>query len=103
MSKLDVLEPLPLPTNLNETQCGPMDPLLMAPKKPKARATLEVPTTTKETGSVSELFTETFVEEAPWDKDPMKNLERVFYDGQTDTLYKLFIDGTWESLKFNTR
>lgn len=100
MSKLDVLEPMPVPEHVSEPSMSLINPLQMAPKKPRAQRRLEVPTTTTEKESVSELFTDTFVEEAQWDQDPMKNIERVFFDNNTNTLYKLFIDGTWETLKF---
>lgn len=103
MSATDVMQTLPMPVPFAEGSYKKPDPILMAPKRRATKRRI-VPMETTEKDSVSDLFEDTFVEEAePWDKDPMKNLERVFFDNQTDTLYKLFIDGSWESLKFNVQ
>ena len=96
------MQTLPVPIPFNEGSNKEQDPLTMAPKRMKKRRTGVMMETT-ERESVSDLFNQTFVEEAEWDPNPMQNLERVFFDNNTNTLYKLFIDGSWEYLKLNTQ
>lgn len=91
--------PKPIPFNMDHTT--EQDPILSAPKKPKTTNRAKVEMEVEQSDSVSGLFEETFTGmNEEWSTSPMDKIERVFFDNATSTLYKLFIDGTWESLKF---
>lgn len=107
MSATDVM-PMPLPVVLAMLPPPPTENFLKTPStpmKPKTTSRVEaraIPIEVEEKESVSDLFTDTFVEESErWNPDPMASIERVFFDNSTNTLYKLFVDGSWESLKLN--
>lgn len=107
MSATDVM-PMPLPVTLAMLPQPPTEGFLKTPGAPMKPRTVTrvglkpVPIEVEEKESVSDLFNDTFVEESEaWDPNPMASIERVFFDNNTNTLYKLFVDGTWESLKLN--
>lgn len=93
------------------TSAAPLLPLPMfssapmevpsAPKKPTPKQTnpKPIPFQVEEMDSTSEMFMLEQDTPAPYDTDIMNKLERVFFDDRTNMLYKLYIDGTWESLK----
>lgn len=76
--------------------------LLSAPKKPKTAQRMNVtsiPIQLEQRETVGDLFEDTLVEPANEWRDPDEILEAVFFNKHNDMMYKLFIDGTWESLR----
>jgi len=76
--------------------------LLSAPKKPKTAQRMNVtsiPIQLEQRETVGDLFEDTLVEPANEWKDPDEMLETIFFNKHNNLLYKLFIDGTWESLR----
>lgn len=76
----------------------PADTMENAPRKPKAARmnVTAIPFLLEETESIGDMFVP---EDAPtndW-KDPADFIEAVFYNEHNSTIYKMFMDGTWES------
>lgn len=100
MSHADVIPSLPIPTII---ECPP------APTKPKAMpmGVKPIPFQIEEKDSLSEMLSEEVVPidetVSEYREDIMDFIECVFYNKETDMLYKLFTNGTWEALKFLPR
>lgn len=95
MSSAETMNSLPVPSHINICPPAPSS------KRVQERKVSPIPIQIEEVDSTETLLTEatTPLEDTTQTQDVMEHLERVFYDTNSNTLYKLFIDGTWESLK----
>lgn len=75
-------------------------PTPAAPMKPKGPSmnVKAIPFTLKEEDSLENALEPETMPENEW-KDPNDFLEAVFFNRHKNLIYKIYIDGTWESLR----
>lgn len=101
MSAADIEQQLPVPT----TPMYPTDDYLTrAPQRPRQERmnVKAIPFNIEEKETVQEVFDTEPIEEVDASNnwlDPEDFLEAVFFNRHKNMIYKLYIDGSWESLR----
>ena len=99
MSATDVLQtPMPEAVIFDENTTSFVTP--DAPTKPKTRPmnVKAVPFKMEEEDKLEDLFENEVQPSNDW-KDPNDFLEAVFFNRHKNLIYKIYVDGTWESLR----
>lgn len=99
MSATDV-DSIPLPPMVIFDIDTPTDTVPAAPTKPRSQRmnVKSIPFEMKEEEDMEDVFTQEVEPENEW-KDPNDFLEAVFFNRHKNLIYKIYVDGTWESLR----
>lgn len=95
MSSSMMMSPIPVPESINVCPPAPSS------KRIESRNVRPIPIQIEQVDSTNELLLEATTPSTEQfnEQDIMDNLEIVFYERKNNLLYKLFVDGTWESVK----